>query len=127
MAGCSHIRTFIAGATTSGQSAANAAELRRLSASPCASFAIVFAPAGAMTKTSAFATSSRWESGSCSGGAWSGNAPRAGSRSHSLVSTGAPVSAAKEAAPTKRCAASVWTTRTAWPAAVACRTSSSAL
>ena len=78
--------------------AASAQLLSRLSARPPASLAIVFAEAGAITYTSALATSSRWLSGSCDGGGWSGNAPRAGSRSNSLASTGAPVSAANEAA-----------------------------
>ena len=41
--------------------------------------------------------------------------------------TGAPVSAANDALPTNRVAASVWMTRTAWPAFVASRVSSSAL
>ncbi len=50
-----------------------------------------------------------------------------GSRSNSLVSEGPPVSAAKEASPTKRLLVGVCTTRTAWPAAVASLTSSSDL
>ena len=56
-----------------------------------------------------------------------GNAPRSGSGSHSVTSTGAPVMPANDAAPTKRGAASVWMTRTAWPAFMASRVSSSAL
>ena len=67
------------------------------------------------------ATSSRCESGACAGGGSPGNAPRSGSRSHSVTSTGAPVMPANDAAPTKRCDASVWMTRTAWPAFVARR------
>ncbi len=118
---------FIAGAIINGQVDASAALVSRLSASPCANFAIVLAVAGATSRTSALRTSSRWLSGSCSGGVWSGNAPRAGSRSHSVVRTGAPVSAANDGPPTKRCASGVWMTRTAWPAFVARRTSSSAL
>ncbi len=59
VAGCSYMRLFIAGATTSGQSAASAQLVSRLSAIPAASFAIVFADAGAIRNTSAFATSSR--------------------------------------------------------------------
>jgi hypothetical protein len=58
---------FIAGATTADSAAASAQLVSRLSASPAASLAIVFAEAGAIRKTSAFATSSRWLSGSCSG------------------------------------------------------------
>ena len=41
--------------------------------------------------------------------------------------TGAPLRAANDAAPTKRCAVGVWITRTACPALVARRTTSSAL
>ena len=41
-----HIRSFIAGATTSGASDASAALVRTLSARPLASLAIVFAEAG---------------------------------------------------------------------------------
>jgi hypothetical protein len=64
VAGWSYIAWFIAGATIGGRGEASAAAVRRLSAWPCASFAIVLAEAGAMRKTSAFVTSSRWESGS---------------------------------------------------------------
>jgi hypothetical protein len=127
VAGCSHMWLFIAGATSSGHVAASAALVRRLSARPAASLAIVFADAGATTRMSALRTSSRWFSGSCSGGAWPGKAPRAGSRSNSSMRTGAPVSAANDAGPTKRWLAGVWIARTVCPAAVARRTSSSAL
>ena len=47
VAGCSHIRTFIAGATTRRPASASAASVRTLSARPCASFASVFAEHGA--------------------------------------------------------------------------------
>ena len=67
MAGCSHMWLFIAGATITGQVAASAALVSRLSAWPPASLASVFADAGAMTKTSAFSTSARWLIGSCAG------------------------------------------------------------
>jgi hypothetical protein len=49
VAGCSYIALFIAGATTIGAVHASAALVSRLSASPPASFAIVFAEAGAIT------------------------------------------------------------------------------
>ena len=49
VAGCDHMRSFIAGATTSGPRCASAASVRTLSASPCASLAIVFAVSGAIT------------------------------------------------------------------------------
>ena len=127
VAGWRYIWSFMAGATSSGQVAASAALVSRLSASPPASLASVLAEAGAIRKASALRTSSRCESGSWSGGAWSGKAPRAPSRSNSLTSTGAPLSAANDAVPTKRWLVGVCTTRTAWPALVARRTSSSAL
>ncbi len=64
VAGCSHIRLFIAGASTSGATFASAALVSRLSASPLASLASVFADAGATQRTSQRATSSRCEIGS---------------------------------------------------------------
>ena len=48
VAGCSYMALFIAGATSTGQVAASAALVSRLSASPAASLAIVLADAGAM-------------------------------------------------------------------------------
>ena len=65
---------------------------------------------------SARSTSARCDSGACSGAGSPGKAPRSGSGSHSVISTGAPVMPANEAVPTKRVDASVWITRTAWPA-----------
>ena len=59
VAAFSHMLWFIAGATTTGQVAASAALVSRLSASPAASLAIVFAVAGAISRTSALRTSSR--------------------------------------------------------------------
>ena len=53
MAGCSYIASFIAGATSSGRRQASAAAVRRLSAWPPASLAIVLAEAGAITYRSA--------------------------------------------------------------------------
>ena len=79
MAGCSHMRLFIAGATTSGAVRASAALVSRLSASPAASLASVLAEAGATTKASQRRTSSRCEIGSWSGAGSPGKAPRAGS------------------------------------------------
>ena len=127
VAACSYIASFIAGASTSGRRQASAAAQSRLSAWPAASLASVLADAGATTKTSAVSASWRCESGACAGAGSPGNAPRSGSGSHSLMRTGAPVIAANEAVPTKRVDASVWMTRTAWPALVASRVSSSAL
>ncbi len=57
VAGCSHIRTFIAGATRNGPRNASASWVSTLSASPLASFASVFAESGAITSRSA---STRW-------------------------------------------------------------------
>ncbi len=130
VAGCSYIRLFIAGAITSGQPAASAQLVSRLSAWPPASLAIVFAEAGAIRNTSALATSSRWLIGSCcalSPSGWPGKAPRIGSRANSLLSAGPPLSASNEAGPTKRRLVGVCTTRTAWPAPVASRINSRAL
>ena len=127
MAGCSYIAPFMAGATISGRRQASAAAVSRLSAWPAASLAIVLAEAGAIRKASARSTSSRWLSGACSGAGSPGKAPRSGSGSHSVTSTGAPVMPAKLAVPTKRVDASVWMTRTAWPALMARRASSIAL
>ena len=53
VAGCSHMRGFIAGATSTGPRCASAASVRTLSAMPCASFASVFAVHGATTSRSA--------------------------------------------------------------------------
>ena len=50
---CSHMRGFIAGATSIGPRCASAASVSTLSASPCASFASVFAVSGAITSRSA--------------------------------------------------------------------------
>ena len=53
VAGCAHMRGFIAGATSTGPRCASAASVSRLSESPCASFASVFAVHGATTSRSA--------------------------------------------------------------------------
>ena len=66
MAGWRYMRSFMAGATSTGQSAASAAVHSRLSACPWASLASVLALAGAITYTSARATSARWLIGVCS-------------------------------------------------------------
>ena len=59
VAGCSYMRSFMAGATTSGALEASAALVRRLSARPVASLAIVLADAGTTASTSQRRTSSR--------------------------------------------------------------------
>jgi hypothetical protein len=118
---------FIAGATTSGPRQASAAAVSRLSASPAASLATVLAEAGAMSRQSARSTSARCEIPACSGSGSPGQAPRSGSGSHSVISTGAPVMPANDAGPTNRADASVWMTRTECPSRMARRTSSSAL
>ncbi len=127
VAGCSHMWLFIAGARTSGAVLARAALVSRLSAWPPASLASVFAEAGTTANTSQRRTSSKWEIGSWSTGGSPGKAPRAGSRSNSSARTGAPVTPSKVAAPTNRCDAGVCITRTECPAAVARRTTSTAL
>ena len=50
VAGCDHMRGFIAGATSIGPRCASAASVSTLSASPCASFASVFAVHGATSE-----------------------------------------------------------------------------
>ena len=118
---------FIAGASTSGAVQASAALLSRLSAWPPASLASVLAEAGAITNASARRTSSRCEMAAWSGSGSPGKAPRAGSGSNSSTSTGAPVMPSNVARPTNRRLASVCTTRTECPAAMASRVSSTAL
>ena len=59
VAGCSHMRTFIAGATSSGAGVESALWVTTLSASPHASFASVFAVHGAMHTTAASRAASR--------------------------------------------------------------------
>ena len=104
---------FIAGATSTGPVQARYAAVTRLSAWPVAILAIVCAVAGAMQKASHRAASSRWLIGSWSGDSSPGYAPRAGSRSHSSTSTGAPVMPSNVARPTNRAPEGVWITRTA--------------
>ena len=53
VAGCDHIRTFIAGATSTGVSVASSSVLARSSLNPAAIFASMFALAGATTIKSA--------------------------------------------------------------------------
>ncbi len=65
--GLEYMRLFIAGATATGHEAASAAVLRRLSACPWASLAIVFALAGAIRYRSARSTRARWLIGVRSG------------------------------------------------------------
>lgn len=59
VAGCSHIRLFMAGQTTSGLLDANRVALARLPAEPCASRDKKSAVAGATTATSASRPRSR--------------------------------------------------------------------
>ena len=87
----------------------------------------MLAEAGAIRNTSAFADELEMAERLVRGRRVAGEGAARGSRSNSLVSTGAPVSAANDAAPTKRRLVGVCMTRTACPAAVARRTSSSAL
>ena len=60
VAGCSHIRTFIAGARSTRLSVARSSVLARSSATPWASLAIRSAVAGATTTRSALRDSSIW-------------------------------------------------------------------
>src|SRR5690606_4751102 len=105
----------IAGHRVIGAAVARHRVLTRSSASPCASFAMVLAVAGATSTRSAQRASSMW--------------PMAASAaaSHSEVRTGRPDSAWKVCTPTKRCALSVIATCTCAPASPSRRTSSAAL
>ena len=67
VAAASHIRPFIAGATIRGAVQARNEVVKSESQIPAASFASVFAEAGATTKASARSTTARWEIGSCAG------------------------------------------------------------
>ncbi len=127
VAASAYMRSFIAGASRRGAAQARKEVVSIESAIPVASLAIVLAEAGATRKASQLAATSRWPIGSWPGAGSPGKAPRIGSRSNSETSTGAPTIPSKEAAPTKRCAVSVITTRTPWPASVASRASSSDL
>jgi hypothetical protein len=104
VAGCRHMRTFIAGATTTGPSCASAASVRRSSASPWASRASELAVSGATTSRSA--------------------RPRCGYGS----SLGNVLARAKKVSgATKRAAPSVTIGNTSWPARTSRRTRVQAL
>ncbi len=115
VAAFSHISTFIAGASMSGQRRARHSADSRSSASPCATFAMKSALAGATTMRSR----SR-ESSMC--------AMLSATRlSHRSVHTGCPDSACIVTGVMNRVAASVMATRTSTPARASSRTSSAAL
>ena len=78
------MRSFIAGATRRGAVQARKEVVSIESQIPAASFAIVFAEAGATSTRRRSAASARWPIGSCSGAGSPGKAPRIGSRSNSL-------------------------------------------
>ena len=67
VASASHIRAFMAGATIRGAVQARNDVVRNESQMPAASFAIVFAEAGATAKASARSTTARCEIGSWAG------------------------------------------------------------
>ena len=104
VASCSHMRVFIAGATSTGPRCASAASVRTSSASPCASFASVCAVSGAITSRSARAR--------CGYGSTLGDLR---------------ASAKKVSARTKRSEPRVGSGSTSWPALTSSRTSSQAL
>ena len=113
VAGCSHISVCIAGANTTGQRAVSRVLVSRSSARPWAALASRSAVAGATTTRSASLPIR-----TC-GTSWTSD--------QTSVVTGCPDSAAQVAAPTKRSADPVGTTRTAWPLSVSRRSSSAAL
>ena len=69
VAASAYMRSFMAGATSRGAVHARNEVVSIESAAPEASFATVFAEAGATMKASALAATSRWPIGSCSGAA----------------------------------------------------------
>ena len=114
-AGCSHIRTFIAGANSTRLSVAIRVVDARSSARPFAALAISPAVAGATTTRSAHRDSSIWPMLVSSSG-W--NSPDR---------TGCPLSAASDRGVTNSAPDSVRITRVCPPALAISRTSSSAL
>src|SRR5579884_133459 len=104
VAGCDHMRGFIAGARSTGPRCASAASVSVLSARPCASFASVLAVHGATTSKSARV--------------------RCGYRSSACPRR---ASAANVAAVTSRSAPGVRSGTTSWPALTSSRVTSQAL
>ena len=129
VAGCSYMRLFIAGASTSGQLAASAQLLSRLSARPAASLAIVLAEAGAIRYSVGVGRpAARWLSGSCVGRRLAGKGAARGVALE-LARRAPARRSARRTRPRRRSAgwrASARRAR-ACPAPVARRTSSSAL
>ena len=115
VAGLSHISTFIAGASISGQRRARASAESRSSARPCASLAMKSADAGAIKIRSRSRDSSMCPMLSGTRG------------SHRSVHTAWPESACIVTGVTKRVAASVMATRRSTPALTRMRASSAHL
>lgn len=115
VAGCSHMRWFIAGATVSGAVVARHRVVTRSSARPCARRANRSAVAGATITRSAQRASSMWPI-ACSA-----------ALSHNVVRVGCPDSAWKLSGVTNCCAPLVMATCTCAPASRRRRTSSSDL
>src|SRR5690606_29344839 len=115
VAGCSHMRWFIAGASASGAVVARHRVVTRLSANPLASLARVLAVAGATSTRVAQRASSIWPIAASAAG------------SHSEPRTDSPDRAWKVVAPTKCVAPSVIATRTCAPASRRRRTRSADL
>ena len=121
MAGCSYIASFIAGATISGRRHASAAVVSRLSARPSASLAIVLADAGAIRKTSALLDELEVRERLVLGQRVAGERAAQRVALPLVPSTGAPVMRGERRGADEALRASVWMTRTAWPALVARR------
>ena len=116
VAGCSHMLVFMAGAMTTVLPKARIMEVSRLSATPLAIFARVFAVAGAITMMSASWASSTWVifESTRNSLTWSRR-------------TGACDRVSKVMGPTNWMAARVMMTRTSMPAFCNRRSSSAAL
>ena len=115
VAACSHIRTFIAGATSTGVSVASSSVVARSDARPAAMRASRSAEAGHTTTRSAERDSAMWPISLSS------------VSDHSVVCTVSPLSACRLSGVTNCAPPSVSTQETAQPRAVSSRISSSDL
>ncbi len=115
VAGCSHMRTFMAGAASTGVSVASSRVVARSEARPAAICARMSAEAGHTTTRSAERDRAMWPISLSS------------VSDQSVVCTGAPLSACRLSGVTNCAPPAVSTQRTAQPRPVSSRISSSAL
>ena len=118
---------FIAGASSVGARTASAKVVRKSSARPSASRAMVCAVAGATRNRSVSSVSEMWRMSPGESPETAGSAPPGSSGDpNSRPSTGAPETVASASGLTKEAAARVSTTWTRWPRLTSDRTSSGA-